>query len=161
FSRFPDSSELIAQAFVRAAQADRPTLSQSASTLARPGDATAPLGTATTWRGPRIPGYEMLDHLGSGGMGIVYRERQLRLNRLVAIKLIRPDVVPGERALARFTREAEAAARLRHPHVIQIHEIGDNEGQPFAVLELIEGTTLAKVVKAGALPIRDAAALVE
>jgi serine/threonine protein kinase/Flp pilus assembly protein TadD len=93
--------------------------------------------------GPRVPGYEVIGKLGQGGMGVVYKARQLGLNRLVALKMIiggqqaRPDL------LARFRVEAEAVARLRHPNILQIYDIGEVDGSPFVSLELLEGGDLA------------------
>src|SRR5262249_35308145 len=89
-----------------------------------------------------IPGYEILEKLGEGGMGVVYKARQQGLNRLVALKMI----VGGSRAradlLGRFRTEAEAVARLRHPNILQIYDIGDVSGLPFLSLELLEGGDL-------------------
>jgi tetratricopeptide (TPR) repeat protein/tRNA A-37 threonylcarbamoyl transferase component Bud32 len=89
-----------------------------------------------------IPGYEILEKLGEGGMGVVYKARQQALNRLVALKMI----VGGSRAradlLGRFRTEAEAVARLRHPNILQIYDIGDVGGLPFLSLELLEGGDL-------------------
>jgi tRNA A-37 threonylcarbamoyl transferase component Bud32 len=110
---------------------------------------------------PALPGFEILDRLGAGGMGVVYKARQHSLNRLVALKLIRPDVLAGPRERARFRREAEAAARLRHLHVVQVHEIGEYDSQPYAVLEYVEGRTLAQLIVTGPLAVRNAAELVE
>src|SRR5205823_4780616 len=94
--------------------------------------ATAPLAFSESLL-PRVPGYELLGELGRGGMGIVYKARQAGLNRLVALKMIRNSVgaAPGE--LDRFRAEAQAVARLQHPNIVQIFEIGEwtpGEGQP-------------------------------
>jgi tetratricopeptide (TPR) repeat protein/tRNA A-37 threonylcarbamoyl transferase component Bud32 len=92
--------------------------------------------------GPRIPGYDLLEKLGQGGMGVVYKARQQGLNRLVALKMI----IGGRQArvdhLARFRIEAEAVARLRHPNILQIYDIGEIDGLPFVALELLEGGDL-------------------
>jgi predicted ATPase len=91
---------------------------------------------------PAPAGYELLGLLGGGGMGVVYKARQLRLNRLVALKLLRPDRPLDPDALARFHREALAASALNHPYICTVHDLGEHDGRPFIVMELVEGTTL-------------------
>src|SRR4051812_17056780 len=78
---------------------------------------------------PTIPGYEVLDVLGRGGMGIVYRARQQDLKRIVALKMIRDDSWAGSEERARFQAEAEAVARLQHPNVVQVYEVGEYLGR--------------------------------
>ena len=90
----------------------------------------------------RFTGYELLDELGRGGMGVVYRARQTQLNRLVALKMIRGGDAGADQA-ARFQIEAEAVARLRHPNIVQIYDVGEYCGSPFFALELLEGGCLA------------------
>jgi hypothetical protein len=92
-----------------------------------------------------IPGFEVLGELGRGGMGVVYKARQLGLNRIVALKMIRPrsDDSPDAAVLARFRTEAEAVARLKHPHIVPVYAFGEHAGQPYFALEFIDGTTLA------------------
>src|SRR5262249_52538130 len=94
-------------------------------------------------------------------MGVVYKARQVGLNRLVALKMILagPEARPGD--LARFRTEAEAVARLRHPNIVQVHDVGERDGRPFVVLELVEGGNLASRLDGHPLPPREAARLVE
>jgi serine/threonine protein kinase/tetratricopeptide (TPR) repeat protein len=108
-----------------------------------------------------VPGYEILGVLGRGGMGVVYKARQIKLNRLVALKMIRSASHAGPDDLARFRSEAEAVARLQHPNIVQIFEVGEQDGQPFCALELVEGGNLQQLVKGEPQPARRAAELVE
>jgi eukaryotic-like serine/threonine-protein kinase len=110
---------------------------------------------------PRIPGYEVLDVLGRGGMGVVYRARHAALQRMVALKMILAGAHARPEELVRFKREAEAAARLQHPNIVQIHEIGEHQGRPFLSLEYICGGTLAQKLAGKPQPARTAARLVE
>jgi tetratricopeptide (TPR) repeat protein len=99
--------------------------------------------------------------LGSGGMGIVYQARQVRLKRLVALKMIRGAGAAGPQEQERFRVEAEAVARLQHPNVVQIFEVGEAEGQPFLAFEYVEGGSLAQKLGGTPLPAREAAQLAE
>ena len=107
--------------------------------------------------GTRLEHYEVLAPLGAGGMGEVYRARDTRLGREVAIKVL-PSLVAGDAGrLARFEREARAVAALSHPNILAIHDFGSEEGRSYAVTELLEGETLRERLGAGALPPRKAA----
>ncbi len=91
---------------------------------------------------PGIPGYEILGELGRGGMGVVYRARQVRLNRPCALKMILAGAHATPEAATRFLAEAEAIARLEHPHIVRIHHIGESDGLPFFELEFAPGGSL-------------------
>jgi WD40 repeat protein len=110
---------------------------------------------------PKVPGYEMFGELSRGGMGVVYKARQIGLNRLVALKMILAGVHASKEEIARFQREAEAVARLVHPHIVQIHEVGEHAGRPFFSLEYVEGGTLAQHLDGTPLPARQAAELTQ
>jgi serine/threonine-protein kinase len=123
------------------------------------------------WAGPQtplyggksltLPGFEVLKELGRGGMGVVYQARQLAPERLVALKfLLHAEQAPPE-VLYRFRAEGAALARLRHPNIVQIHEVGTAEGAPFLVLEYLEGGSLKDHARRKPQPPREAAALVE
>jgi WD40 repeat protein len=110
---------------------------------------------------PDIPGYEVLEEIGRGGMGVVYRARQKGLNRLVALKMILTGVHASETEVARFRAEAETVARLEHPHIVQIHEIGTHAGQPYLCLEYVPGGSLDQRLNGTPQPPRQAAELCE
>jgi serine/threonine protein kinase len=100
--------------------------------------------------------YEILDQIGAGGMGEVYRARDTQLNREVAVKILPAPLATDTAALARFEREARAVAALSHPHILAIHDFGTSDGIAFAVTELLEGETLASRLAHGPLPVRKA-----
>ena len=90
-----------------------------------------------------MPGYEILEEVGHGGMGVVYKARQLALGRIVALKMILPTGAAGADQQARFLQEAKVMALLQHPNVIQVHEAGSCEGRPFLAMEYVGGGSLA------------------
>jgi tetratricopeptide (TPR) repeat protein len=108
-----------------------------------------------------VAGYEILSELGRGAMGVVYQARQRSLKRLVALKMILAGGHAGAEELARFRREAEAVARLQHPNIVQIYEVGETNGRPFFSLEHVDGDSLLKNVRAAPLPPPEAARVVQ
>ncbi len=109
---------------------------------------------------PIVPGYEILGEVGNGGMGVVYKARHLGMKRLTALKMLR-QAVAGPREAARFRGEAEALARLEHPNIVRIYEVGDHEGRPYFALEFVIGGSLEAKLRGAPQPAREAAALVE
>jgi eukaryotic-like serine/threonine-protein kinase len=101
--------------------------------------------------GDQLGPYEILSPLGKGGMGEVYRARDVRLGREVALKLLPETAANDTESLARFEREARAVAALNHPNILSIHDTGDHRGVPYAVTELLEGENLSDRLRAGPL----------
>ncbi|HYN07778.1 MAG TPA: protein kinase [Vicinamibacterales bacterium] len=106
--------------------------------------------------GTRLGVYEIIIALGAGGMGEVYRARDPKLKREVAVKVLPEEFAADPERLARFKREALAMAALSHPNLLAIHDFGDTEGRPYVVMELLEGRTLRERLTAGPLPVRKA-----
>ncbi len=146
----------------RSAQQDRtlasvrPAADDTGETL-DPTDARAVVAR----REAHVPGYEILEELGRGGMGVVFKARQLKLNRLVAIKMILAGDYADETALVRFLAEAEAVARLQHPDIVQLFESSQHDGMPYFTLEYVPGGSLARKIGGVPLPPRQAARLLE
>jgi tetratricopeptide (TPR) repeat protein len=164
--RFPEHEELLTEHLAESVvvestvrPAPMPPLSSAALPAASDARTQVPPPTA-------VPGYEILEVLGRGGMGIVCKARHLTLKRVVALKMILAGSQAGEMELTRFRAEAEVVARLRHPNIVQIYEVGefaDASGAiyPFMALELVEGGNLARQLAGAPQPPQQAAELVE
>src|SRR5262245_34947774 len=138
---FPDLAGRLREYFQDRAEFERraPMLAPSPAAGGVPKTLAEPPGTAG---GPGIPGYEILGELGRGGMGVVYKARQVSANRLVALKMILAGHFADEAEVRRFRREAEAVASLDHPNLVPIYEVGEHHGRHFYSMKLVEGGSL-------------------
>ncbi|MGP0069259.1 MAG: protein kinase domain-containing protein [Isosphaeraceae bacterium] len=138
-------------------------LSRIGHELSLSGDGGPPglLGPGSAADLPAIDGYAILGELGRGGMGVVYKALHLRLNRLVALKMILAGPQLAATARERFGREAQAVARLRHPNIVQVYDFGEQDGRPYFSMELVAGGSLAGRLDGGPKPSRWSARLVE
>ena len=116
------------------------------------GDTGAPIA--------RFGDYELLEEIAHGGMGVVYRARQISLKRIVAVKMMLFGQFAGKAAFERFRAEAETAAKLQHPNIVAIHGIGETDGQPYFSMDYVAGRNLADLVRDHPLPTRQAAGYV-
>jgi tetratricopeptide (TPR) repeat protein len=120
-------------------------------------DTTTVNASAGTGTARNFGDYDLLDEIGRGGMGLVFKARQRSLGRLVALKVLLTGRFSDLAARERFQREAESAARLQHPNIVAIHEIGEIEGHPYFTMDLVAGKNLAELCEGRALPSRRAA----
>lgn len=126
-----------------------------------PGQNQGLMDTPPTVSLPRIEGYEVQEILGRGGMGVVYRARQLKLNRTVALKMMLSGSLAGRDERTRFQREAEAVAALKHPNIVQIHDSGELDGRQYFTMEYVDGGSLAQFLAGTPQSARQSAALVQ
>jgi serine/threonine-protein kinase len=141
------------------ADAGPPADGETLSAARGPGDKVkaAPPGS----RLPCFGDYELLEEVGRGGMGVVYRARQRSLDRVVGVKMVLAGEHAGPQELARFRSEAAALARLLHPNIVQIYEVGEHDGRPYFSMEFVDGGSLAQRLDGTPLPAREAAQLVQ
>ena len=173
--RFPDRVEAIREVFAETVATEQTATLIRNQSSADHGTANVSLGSDEKTYVPgkmgetardepavakRFGEYEILAELGRGGMGVVYKAKQTKLNRLVALKMIRSGELAGEEEIQRFHSEAEAAAQLDHPGIVPVYEVGEHDGQHYFSMGFVEGESLAEKLNNGPLPQKAAAELV-
>jgi len=165
---FPDQPERVQALFEAAGLAEPETVdgaataAHEASTLSIQAPAQGnPAKAAASSDATSVPGYEILDVLGRGGMGVVYKARQIKADRVVALKMILAGGHASKAELGRFTTEAHAVARLQHPNIVQIYDVGEHRGLPYFSLEYCAGGTLAQKIAGTPVQPHEAASVVE
>ncbi len=129
-------------------------------------DRTSPVSSVTPaisrelGAGTKLGRYSIIEPLGSGGMGVVYRARDEKLERAVAIKILAPGAFSGDDARRRFHKEALALAKLSHPHIAAVYDVGEQDGIDYIVMECVPGESLATKLKSGPLTLKDATSII-
>jgi serine/threonine protein kinase len=166
--REPDRQELLRRhpdlaAELEAFFADRDAFDRLAPPAARPADAATLAPSEQPAPGAKVRyfgDYELLEEIARGGMGVVYKARQVSLNRLVALKMILAGQFAGEDEVKRFRTEAEAAAQLDHPNIVPIYEVGEHEGNHYYAMQFVDGPSLARHLGSATWSNRDAAEVI-
>lgn len=146
--RFPDDADWLSAQWERL----NPTSSREPTLIDEPDESLS-----SAW--PSVPGYDILDEVGRGGMGVVYRAIQRKLNRVVAIKALRHRSTANVKSRQRLRREAEAIARLQHPFIVQLYDLVEHDGDVFLILEYVRGASLSARLRKERLPILEASRL--
>ncbi|MFP6618436.1 MAG: serine/threonine-protein kinase, partial [Pirellulaceae bacterium] len=175
--QLPEHAEAIREVFLRLQNAANDTLANKqqaqfhatmrmgklqdleASTL-QPGTSESQVLVSLEEIGSEFGDYELLDEIGRGGMGVVYRARQKSLDREVAVKMILAGGLADEESIARFYAEAQAVGRLRHPNIVQVYEVGQHKGHHFFSMDYIQGQSLSEVMRSRPVTAKEAAAYV-
>jgi serine/threonine protein kinase len=134
-----------------------PAIEVAAGAMARKQDPDTDTGSSLT--GQTISHYRVIEKLGAGGMGVVYKAEDIRLHRFVALKFLPDEMARDPQALSRFQRESRAASALNHPNICAVFDVGESEGHPFLVMELLDGKTLGENIGSKPLDIPTALAL--
>jgi WD40 repeat protein/tRNA A-37 threonylcarbamoyl transferase component Bud32 len=143
-ARYPDLAEELRAYFAGSDEVERLGRAPESTTDGDPRPHRPEEAMTVEGEARRVGDYELLEQVGEGGMGVIYKARQVRLRRLVALKMIRTDRLPSAADVLRFKSEAEAVASLDHPHIVPIYEVGEHQGQPFFSMKFVEGGSLAQ-----------------
>jgi WD40 repeat protein/serine/threonine protein kinase len=160
--RGSEKEELVLQRLKRISRSASSVRCEQAPISAGPPEGRASVVPASLdFQQPTVEGYKILRELGRGGMGVVYQAEQLGLHRIVALKMNLIGTLASPKIVARFRAEAEVIARLQHPNIVQVHDVGEVAGRPYFALEYVAGGSLAHHLDGTPQPVREAAALIE